>query len=90
MRVNLSRLLNKTSQEGCSWFLDNPELNWTPDEALLQFIVRARAEHRPLVYIGFGSITVPHARALTRSVVKAVLKSACLLIGDVVFFLIWG
>jgi len=57
------------------WFLDNPDLGWTPAPSLLEFIAQARADDKPLVYIGFGSITVPNARAMTRSIVKAVLKS---------------
>lgn len=59
----------------CSWFLDNPDLGWVPAPSLLTFIAQARTEGKPLVYIGFGSITVPHARAMTRSIVKAVIKS---------------
>ncbi|KAF8480636.1 hypothetical protein JB92DRAFT_3040487 [Gautieria morchelliformis] len=50
------------------WFLDNPDLNWTPSEGLVQFIARARADGKPLHH---GA----RARAMTRSIVKAVLKS---------------
>ncbi|KAF8579711.1 glycosyltransferase family 1 protein [Ramaria rubella] len=57
------------------WFLDNPDLDWTPPEALLEFMAKAKTDGKPLVYIGFGSITVPDARAMTKSIVKAVLKS---------------
>ena len=35
----------------------------------------AREDGKPLVYIGFGSITVPDPRKMTKSIVKAVLKS---------------
>lgn len=58
-----------------SWFLDNPELNWSPPESLVQWMAKAREENKPIVYIGFGSITVPNPPAMTRSIVKAVLKS---------------
>lgn len=58
-----------------SWFLDNPDLNWKPSQELTDFMNKARADGKPLVYIGFGSIVVPNPRAMTRSIVKAVLKS---------------
>ena len=35
----------------------------------------ARKDRKPIVYIGFGSITVPNPAAMTRAIVKAVLKS---------------
>ena len=70
-----------------SWFLDNPDLGWTPPASLLNWITKARADAKPIVYIGFGSITVPNPPAVTRSIVKAVLKSKiplCVLSDDVV------
>ncbi|KZS92128.1 UDP-Glycosyltransferase/glycogen phosphorylase [Sistotremastrum niveocremeum HHB9708] len=57
------------------WFLDNPELNWTPPADLIQFLAKAREDGKPIVYIGFGSITVPRPAAMTRSIIKAVLKA---------------
>ncbi|TDL23150.1 UDP-Glycosyltransferase/glycogen phosphorylase [Rickenella mellea] len=57
------------------WFLDNPELKWTPPTTLLDWIAKARADGKAIVYIGFGSITVPDPAAMTRSIIKAVLKS---------------
>ena len=42
---------------------------------MLDFIAKARADGKPLVYIGFGSIVVENPKAMTRSIVKAVLKS---------------
>ncbi|KAH8108738.1 hypothetical protein DFH11DRAFT_1071203, partial [Phellopilus nigrolimitatus] len=36
---------------------------------------KAREDAKPIVYIGFGSITVPNPPAMTRSIVKAVVKS---------------
>jgi sterol 3beta-glucosyltransferase len=40
------------------WFLDNPDLDWTPPDSLLEFIKGVDGDNRPLVYIGFGSIVV--------------------------------
>lgn len=39
-------------------------------------MAKARADGKPLVYIGFGSITVPHPHRVTASIVKAVLQSS--------------
>jgi sterol 3beta-glucosyltransferase len=58
-----------------SWFLDDAELNWKPSQELMDFMSKARRDNKPLVYIGFGSIVVPNPKAMTRSIVKAVLKS---------------
>lgn len=57
------------------WFLDDADLSWKPSQELLNFMNKARADNKPLVYIGFGSIVVPNPKAMTRSIVKAVLKS---------------
>ncbi|KAG8682426.1 hypothetical protein FRC08_014968 [Ceratobasidium sp. 394] len=57
------------------WFLDDADLDWEPSRGLNDFINKARADNKPLVYIGFGSIVVPNPKAMTRSIVKAVLKS---------------
>jgi len=57
------------------WFLDNPDLNWTPSPELLAFIKSAKDDQVPIVYIGFGSITVPRPSAMTRSIIKGVLKA---------------
>jgi sterol 3beta-glucosyltransferase len=37
------------------WFLDNPDVSWTPPESLKKFLL----DGPPPVYIGFGSIIVP-------------------------------
>ncbi|KAK0187892.1 glycosyltransferase family 1 protein [Armillaria mellea] len=58
-----------------SWFLDNPDLNWEPPADLLTWMDKARADGKPIVYIGFGSITVPHPNRVTARIIKAVLKS---------------
>ncbi|EKM51568.1 glycosyltransferase family 1 protein [Phanerochaete carnosa HHB-10118-sp] len=57
------------------WFLDNPDLEWTPPESLLAFMKQARADGKPLVYIGFGSITVPDPHTMTEHIYQAVQKS---------------
>jgi len=57
------------------WFLDNPELNWTPPRTLHDFMTKARSDGKPLVYIGFGSITVPNPKLVTERLIRAVLKS---------------
>ncbi|KAF8964439.1 glycosyltransferase family 1 protein [Flammula alnicola] len=57
------------------WFLDNPDLDWVPPPALLEFMAKARADGKPIIYIGFGSITVPHPNKVTAAIVKAVLLS---------------
>jgi sterol 3beta-glucosyltransferase len=58
-----------------SWFLDNPELNWTPPKTLVNFMAKARSDDKPLVYIGFGSITVPNPKLVTERLIRAVQKS---------------
>lgn len=57
------------------WFLDNPELNWTPPPTLIDFMAKARSDGKPLVYIGFGSITVPNPKLVTERLIRAVQKS---------------
>uniref|UniRef100_V5GF98 Sterol 3-beta-glucosyltransferase n=1 Tax=Kalmanozyma brasiliensis (strain GHG001) TaxID=1365824 RepID=V5GF98_KALBG len=61
------------------WFLDNPDNSsskkWEPPADLVAFIRRARERKRKLVYIGWGSIVVPDAEAMTRCVLQAVQKS---------------
>ncbi|CAL1713004.1 unnamed protein product [Somion occarium] len=58
------------------WFLDNPDgSNWTPSPSLLSFMSQARTDGKPLVYIGFGSITVPNPAEVTQRIFAAVVKS---------------
>lgn len=57
------------------WYLDNADVsgkNWEPPEELLDFMSRARAAEKKLVYIGFGSIVVSDPAALTSIVLEAV------------------
>lgn len=56
------------------WFLDEAS-DWTPHTGLLDFISKARADGKKLVYIGFGSIVVSDPAALTKTVVDSVLKA---------------
>jgi hypothetical protein len=60
-----------------SWFLENPELNWTPPQTLVDWIAKARTDAKPIVYIGFGSITVPNPKLVTERIIRGVLKSKC-------------
>jgi sterol 3beta-glucosyltransferase len=56
------------------WFLDEAS-DWTPPTGLVDFIGKARADGKKLVYIGFGSIVVSDPAALTKTVVDSVLKA---------------
>ncbi|KAL9602990.1 MAG: hypothetical protein Q9219_001515 [cf. Caloplaca sp. 3 TL-2023] len=56
------------------WFLDEAS-DWAPPEELSNFIQRARADAKKVVYIGFGSIVVSDPAALTKTVVDSVLKA---------------
>ena len=56
------------------WFLSEGS-DWTPPPQLLDFIARARADGKKIVYIGFGSIVVSDPAALTRTVVESVQKA---------------
>ena len=42
----------------------------------MSWMQKARADNKPIVYIGFGSITVPSPNRVTSRIIKAVLKSA--------------
>jgi sterol 3beta-glucosyltransferase len=56
------------------WFLDEAA-NWTPPTDLTDFIAKARADGKKVVYIGFGSIVVSDPAALTKTVVDSVLRA---------------
>lgn len=56
------------------WFLDEAS-DWSPPDALVDFIARARVDEKKVVYIGFGSIVVSDPAALTKTVVESVLKA---------------
>ncbi|KAI8605057.1 hypothetical protein EDD21DRAFT_173504 [Dissophora ornata] len=55
------------------WFLDNPDLSWTPPDDLIAFL-DADPKNKP-VYIGFGSMVVPDPDGMTRAIIEAVVKS---------------
>ncbi|KAI9465440.1 glycosyltransferase family 1 protein [Lactarius psammicola] len=57
------------------WFLDNPELGWSPPQTLVDWMAKARTDGKPIVYIGFGSITVPNPKLVTERIIRGVLKS---------------
>lgn len=57
------------------WFLENSDKDWSPPEDLERFMEKARKDGKPIVYIGFGSITVPHPGKVTENLVKAVVKA---------------
>lgn len=65
------------TQSNCigSWFLDNPDVDWIPPPSLVKWMQKARDDKKPIVYIGFGSITVPNPSAVTEKIIQAVLKS---------------
>lgn len=57
------------------WYLDNADVSgkkWEPPVELLDFMSRARAAEKKLVYIGFGSIVVSDPAALTSMILAAV------------------
>ena len=56
------------------WFLDEGPA-FKPPKELTDFISKARADGKKIVYIGFGSIVVSDPAALTRTVVESVLKA---------------
>ncbi|RMZ84101.1 hypothetical protein DV738_g790, partial [Chaetothyriales sp. CBS 135597] len=57
------------------WFLDEGSGDWKPPKELTDFIAKARADKKKLVYIGFGSIVVANPASLTKTVVESVLKA---------------
>lgn len=57
------------------WYLENSDSDWSPPEDLERFLEKAKRDERPIVYIGFGSIVVPHPNEMTRSIIKAVDKA---------------
>jgi sterol 3beta-glucosyltransferase len=48
---------------------------FVPDPALVEFIAKARADDKKIVYVGFGSIIVPDVAKMTQEVIDAVLKA---------------
>ncbi|KAL2751846.1 glycosyltransferase family 1 protein [Sodiomyces alcalophilus JCM 7366] len=56
------------------WFLDEGA-DYQPPRDLADFIAKARAEGKKLVYVGFGSIIVNDVAKMTQDVIDAVLKA---------------
>ena len=56
------------------WNLEDSDADWSPPEELETFMAKAKEDKRKLVYIGFGSIVVPHPNEVTRSIIAAVEK----------------
>lgn len=56
------------------WFLDEAG-DYKPPKELMDFIQKARDDEKKLVYIGFGSITIPNSAAFTKDIVESVLKA---------------
>ncbi len=56
------------------WHLENSDAEWTPPKSLEDFMVKAKEDGRPLVYIGFGSIVVPNPNEMTKNIIAAVEK----------------
>lgn len=56
------------------WFLDEGG-EWEPPQELQDFITKARADGKKLVYVGFGSIIVNDPAKMTQEVIDAVHKA---------------
>ncbi|ROT37801.1 hypothetical protein SODALDRAFT_324300 [Sodiomyces alkalinus F11] len=56
------------------WFLDEGA-DYKPPQDLADFIAKARADGKKLVYVGFGSIIVNDVAKMTQEVIDAVLKA---------------
>lgn len=56
------------------WFLDEGT-DWKPPTDLVDFIAKARADEKKIVYIGFGSIVVSDSKKMTQTIVDSVLKA---------------
>ncbi|GEQ69550.1 hypothetical protein JCM33374_g3222, partial [Metschnikowia sp. JCM 33374] len=57
------------------WFLDEGSKEYEPPKELVRFLDTAKSNGEKVVYIGFGSIVVSDAKALTKTIVDAVLDS---------------
>ncbi|KNZ43791.1 uncharacterized protein VP01_9864g1, partial [Puccinia sorghi] len=57
------------------WFPDQSHGKYTPPADLVDFIAAARKDQVPLMYIGFGSVTVSDPAAVTKAIYGAVVQS---------------
>jgi sterol 3beta-glucosyltransferase len=55
--------------------LDNADVDWIPPLDFLKWIEKARLDGKPIVYIGFGSITMPKPNRVLAQIVEAVTQS---------------
>ncbi|KAG0373032.1 Sterol 3-beta-glucosyltransferase [Mortierella sp. AD032] len=55
------------------WFLDNPNLDWSPPDGLEEFL-EADPVNKP-IYIGFGSMVVSDPEEMTKIIVDSVIKA---------------
>jgi sterol 3beta-glucosyltransferase len=75
VRTLMPRLAALCSMISGYWFMPGGETEWTPPDELDAFMKKARADGKPLVYIGFGSIVVPHPAETTRAIIRAVERA---------------
>lgn len=54
-----------------SWVLPQSESSWEPPKDLEEFMRKAREDGKPLVYCGFGSITVKDPVGLTTAIFES-------------------
>jgi UDP:flavonoid glycosyltransferase YjiC (YdhE family) len=57
------------------WFLDQPDTSWKPQEELLEFIRKAKYDGVPIVYAGFGSITIKNVESVIEHIYEAALAA---------------
>jgi sterol 3beta-glucosyltransferase len=58
------------------WFLEEGNAkDYKPPQGLVDFLEKSNTDKKRIVYIGFGSIVVKDAKAMTKAIVDAVLDS---------------
>ena len=57
------------------WTLEDSDTDWSPPKSLGDWMAQARADRKPIVYVGFGSIVVPNPTEMTRNIIRAVEKA---------------
>lgn len=56
------------------WFLNEGSDNYEPPADLVKFLKKAQMERKKIIYVGFGSIVVSDANALTQTIVDSILE----------------
>lgn len=56
------------------WFLNEGNQDYKPPSELEEFLLKAQDERKKIIYVGFGSIVVSDANALTRTIVDSVME----------------